>query len=68
MLSMELPDRKFSPHMGFLCVELQRGLRGSLHASLYLNKNNRVIDGILYLTYLNFHIYIVLYWLHALPF
>ena len=57
---MELLDRELGPCDGFL-VRLQRGLGGSLHASRYLGKNTRVIDGSLHISTLlfSFYIYIV---------
>ena len=54
-LSTELPDQELGP-----CEGLQRGLEGSLHASRYLGKNTRVIDGSLHISTLlfSFRIYI----------
>ena len=46
---MELPDRELGP-----CEGLQRGLGGSLHASRYLGKNTRVVDGSLHISTLLF--------------
>ena len=56
-LTTELPDRKLGP-----CERLQRGLGGSLRASLYLGKNTGVVDRSLHISTLlfSFRIYIAI--------
>ena len=51
------------PLQGIPYEGLQRGLEGSLHASRYLSKNTRVVDGSLHISTLlfSFRIYIAIF-------